>query len=258
MSAAAEAIRRRAGEAPIRLGLILGSGLGGLAAEVDGPRIPFADLPGFPVSGVSGHAGELAIGDLAGQRVAVLSGRVHYYEGGDAAAMRPAIAALKALGAGALFLSNAAGSTREALAPGTLVAISDHINLSGANPLIGEATDARFTDMTDAYAPRLRERLTAMGLDEGVYAWFSGPSFETPAEIRAARILGADLVGMSTVPECILARFFGLEVAAVSLVTNYAAGMRAEPLSHAETKRAAAEAAARFRQVVLDFVAGFA
>lgn len=254
MTEAARILRAQAGDAPLEAALILGSGLGELAHEVEGPAIPFADLPGFPVSTVSGHAGAVVVGVLEGRRVAALSGRVHFYEGGGADVMRPALETLAALGARRLLLTNAAGSTRDDLPPGSLVALSDHINLAGVNPLIGAQGDARFVNLVDAYSPDLRALLRAQGLPEGVYAWFSGPSFETPAEIRAARTLGADLVGMSTVPECILARWLGIEVAAISLVTNYAAGMTGTALSHDETKREAAAAAARFRAVVRAFL----
>jgi purine-nucleoside phosphorylase len=265
MTQAAALIQQTAGEAPVALGLVLGSGLGALAGEVEGAHaFPFADLPGFPVSGVSGHAGALVVGRLAGVRVALLSGRAHYYEKGDAGVMRPALETLRALGAGRVLLTNAAGSLRDDLPPGSLMALEDHINFSGLNPLIGEETDARFTNMVDAYSPDLLARLTAAAaalgepLARGVYMWFSGPSFETPAEIRAARGLGADAVGMSTVPECILARFLGLEVAAVSVITNFGAGMTGAPLSHDETKSEAARAQARFRALVLGFVRSFA
>lgn len=254
MTAAAEILRARAGAEPVEVALILGSGLGGLADAVDGVAVPYAELPGFPRATVSGHAGRMVIGRLEGRRVAVLAGRAHYYEGGGAAVMRPCLETLRALGTGTLVLTNAAGSTREDLPPGSLVAIADHINLAGANPLIGIEDDSRFVDMVDAYDPALRARLRSLGLPEGVYAWFSGPSFETPAEIRMARLLGADLVGMSTVPECILARWLGIPVAAVSLVTNLAAGMSGTGLSHAETKREAAAAAARFEAVIRDFL----
>lgn len=260
MTDAADHIRRKAGEAPVRLGLVLGSGLGALGEEVDGVRFPFEELPGFPVSGVSGHAGAVVVGELEGVRVALLSGRAHYYEQGDAAVMRTPLATLKALGASTVLLTNSAGSLRDEMPPGSLMALYDHINFSGLNPLIGEATDARFVNMVEAYAPHLRARLKAADpdLNEGVYAWFSGPSFETPAEIHAARVLGADAVGMSTVPETILARFLGLEVAAVSVVTNYAAGMTGQPLSHEETKSEAAKAQERFRALVRAFVRSFA
>lgn len=265
MSAAAEVVRSRAGAAPVRLGLVLGSGLGGLAESVqEAVRIPYADLPGFPVSGVSGHAGEMLVGRLGGARVALLAGRAHYYEQGDARAMDAPIAALKALGAEAIALSNAAGSTREETGPGALMAISDHINLSGANPLIGAEGDARFVSMVDAYDPELRARLRDIAegqgapIAEGVYAWFSGPSFETPAEINMARVLGADAVGMSTAPETILARYHGLKVAAVSVITNYAAGMTGRPLSHVETKEEGARAATRLQALLTEFAGSFA
>ncbi|MEM8741250.1 MAG: purine-nucleoside phosphorylase [Pseudomonadota bacterium] len=258
MTEAAALLRAKAGPEPVAAALILGSGLGAMAQEVDGPAVEFGELPGFPVSGVTGHAGQVVIGELEGVRVAALSGRVHYYEGGRTDAMRPVLETLHALGARRLLLTNAAGSTREDLPPGSIVALSDHLNLTGVNPLIGVSGDGRFVSMVDAYSAALRGHLRALGLSEGVYAWFSGPSFETPAEIRAARILGADLVGMSTVPECILARWLGMEVAAVSLVTNYAAGMTGAALSHDETKREAAAAADRFRSVVRGFLRAIA
>ena len=224
-------IHARAGTAPVRLGLILGSGLGHLAGAVDGVAIPYGDLPGFPHAGVSGHNPNLVIGDLEGQRVAVFGAREHYYENGNAAAMRPALTLLKALGAGFLIATNAAGSLRADIRPGDLMLLSDHINFSGLNPLIGERTDARFVPMTAAHDPGLRAALCAsaaavgVALPEGVYAWYSGPSFETPAEIRAIRTLGGDAVGMSTVPEVILARFLGLRVAAIATITNRASGL---------------------------------
>ena len=261
MTRAAEIIADRAGRAPVRLGLVLGSGLGALADELEDATVfPFEELPEFPVSGVSGHAGALVIGELESVRVALLSGRAHYYEKGEAAVMRPALETVKALGADTLLLTNSAGSLRDEMPPGSLMSLIDHMSISGLNPLIGEATDDRFVNMVDAYAPHLRARLKAADerLNEGVYAWFSGPSFETPAEIRAARILGADAVGMSTVPETILARFLGLEVAAVSVITNYGAGMTGRPLAHAETKSEAAKAQERFRALVRAFVRSFA
>lgn len=254
--ALAETIRARAGTAPVGLGLVLGSGLGPLAEAVEGTRIPYADLPGFPGSGVSGHAAELTVGMLEGQRVAVLGGREHYYEHGRADAMRLPLAVLRALGADRLILTNAAGSLRPDIPPGGLMLLSDHINFSGLNPLIGEPTDARFVPMTAAHDPGLRAALrgaaAAEGVEmaEGVYAWYSGPSFETPAEIRAIRTLGADAVGMSTVPEVILARFLGLRVAAVSVITNMAAGLSDEAISHDHTKAMAPQGAAKLQRVV--------
>jgi purine-nucleoside phosphorylase len=258
---AADAIRARAGSEPVPLAIVLGSGLGGLAARVeDAVSIPYADLPGFPAAGVSGHAGALVVGWLGGARVALLAGRAHYYEYGDARAMRGAIEALARLEVEAVLLSNAAGSTRPAMPPGALMAIADHIAWSGLNPLIGEPGDRRFVDMTNAYDAELRGRLKALDPDlhDGVYAWFSGPSFETPAEIRAVAMLGADAVGMSTVPECVLARYFGLRVAGVSVITNLAAGLSPVALSHAQTKAEADRAAARFERLAQGFAESFA
>ena len=249
-------IRDRAGDEPVEIGLILGSGLSALAEEVDGIAIGYDQLPGFPGTGVSGHRAALVIGKLEGRRVAVLGGRAHYYERGDAQAMRLPLEVLKALGAETLILTNAAGSLDPEMPTGSAMLLSDHINFSGLNPLIGEPTDARFVPMTDAYAPRLRDKLRdAAGsseteLFEGTYAWYSGPSFETPAEIRAIRTLGADAVGMSTVPEVILARFLGLEVAALSAITNMAAGLSDEAIGHEHTKEMAPVAAAKISAIL--------
>jgi len=260
MSKSVELIRARAGTAPVRLGLILGSGLGHLAKAVEGVTIPYAHLPGFPHVGVSGHNPNLVIGDLEGVRVAVFGAREHYYENGNPAAMRPALEVLRELGAEALIATNAAGSLRPDIAPGDLMLLSDHINFSGLNPLIGEPTDARFVPMTAAHDPALREGLqaaaqaTGIPLPEGVYAWYSGPSFETPAEIRAIRGLGADAVGMSTVPEVILARFLGLRVAAISAITNMAAGLSDEAISHAHTKAMAPLGAAKLERILRQFL----
>lgn len=226
-----------------RVAIVLGSGLGSLVDEVEQSiKIPYNELPGFPVSAVSGHAGQLVAGFISGEPVILLSGRVHYYESGDAAAMRPIIAAMAGLGVRSLILTNAAGSVRDDMPPGSVMQISDHINYSGMNPLIGEDSDKRFVGMTRAYdrdlslAMRNAAICATIPLFSGVYMWFSGPSFETPAEIRMARTLGADAVGMSTVPEVILARYYGLRVAAASVITNYGAGMTGDELSHEETK----------------------
>ena len=243
--------------------IVTGTGLGGIAAGLtDAATLDYAAIPGFPGAGVSGHGGRLHRGRLAGRRVLVFEGRAHAYERGDAAAMRIPLACASGLGAKRLLLTNASGSLRPETGPGSLVLLQDHINLSGLNPLIGETSDARFVPMTEAYDPDLRASLRAAGeacgvpLAEGVYAWFSGPSFETPAEVRMAGILGADLVGMSTVPEVILARFLGLPVAAVSVVTNLAAGIAGGAPHHAETKAVAARAAADLGRLVRAFVAG--
>ncbi len=254
--AVAALIRARADDAPVRLGLVLGSGLGHLAEAVKGVAIDYADLPGFPHAGVSGHNPKLVVGDLEGVRVAVFGGREHYYENGRADAMRLPLEVLKALGADQLILTNAAGSFRADIPPGDLMLLSDHINFSGLNPLIGEKTDARFVPMTAAHDPVLRAALKTAAaacnipLLEGVYAWYSGPSFETPAEIRAIRTLGADAVGMSTVPEVILARFLGLRVAAISTITNMAAGLSAENISHEHTKAMAPLGAAKLERIL--------
>ncbi len=235
-------VERLGGLAP-RAALVLGSGLGGLVDEVENAvRISYADLPGFPKSGVTGHAGEVVAGHFAGAPVLMLAGRAHYYEHGNAAAMRPVIETLAAIGITHLILTNAAGSLEPDMPPGSVMLITDHINFSGSNPLFGEPTDRRFVGLTEAYDAGIRAAIekaaaaTGTALHKGVYMWFSGPSFETPAEIRMARVFGANAVGMSTVPEVILARFYGLRVAACSVITNLAAGMTGSELSHQETK----------------------
>lgn len=252
----AQLIRERAGDEAPRLGLILGSGLGHLAEEIEGVAIPYSELPGFPHAGVSGHNPKLVIGTLEGVRVAVFGGRVHYYEHGNPAEMRLPLEILKELGCENLLLTNAAGSLREDIQPGGLMMLNDHINFSGNNPLIGEPSDARFVPLTEAHDPEIRAGLKAAAkaegieLPEGVYCWFSGPTFETPAEIRAAKVFGADAVGMSTVPEVILARFLGLRVAAVAVITNMGAGMAQENISHEQTKAIAPMGAAKLEQVL--------
>jgi purine-nucleoside phosphorylase len=261
MTAAADMLSTRLSGLSPRYGIVLGSGLGSLVeAVVDPVRIPYADIPGFPVSAVSGHAGELVAGTIGGVAVIVLSGRVHFYERGDANAMRGPIEALKALGVETLILTNSAGSLREDLPPGSVMQITDHINFSGASPLIGVESDDRFVGLTSAYDAELAERMRAAAvkldipLGSGVYMWFSGPNFETPAEIRMARILGADAVGMSTVPEVILARFFGLRVAAASVITNFGAGMTGGELSHHETKDMAPIGGRRLAAILTEMI----
>lgn len=246
-----------------RYGIVLGSGLGSLVGEVTDPVcIPYKDLPGFPVSAVSGHAGEVVAGHLGSVPVIMLSGRVHYYEKGDANAMRLPIEVLHALGVEALILTNSAGSLKDEMAPGSVMQIADHINYSGMNPLIGEESDHRFVGMTNAYDGELAAAMQAAAkklkipLASGVYMWFSGPSFETPAEIRMARILGADAVGMSTVPEVIIARMLGLRVAAASVITNYGAGMTGNELSHEETKDMAPVGGAHLAAILKEMIAG--
>jgi purine-nucleoside phosphorylase len=259
---ATEFVRARGFDIRFDAAFVLGTGLGTLADELsDAVSLAYAEIPHFPRSGVSGHAGRLVAGTLEGKRVLLFQGRAHYYETGDAGAMRVPVALVKALGVPALVLTNAAGSVRTDIRPGSLVAIRDHLNLAGANPLLRDRTEARFVSMTDAYDPVLRQTLQKAarkaGIDvpEGVYAWLSGPSFETPAEIRMVQVLGGDLVGMSTVPEVILARYHDLRVAAISVVTNLAAGIEGASPSHQETKDTAAEAADRFKRLIRSFVA---
>ncbi len=260
IAAATEFLKSRIG-GEIDCAVILGTGLGKIVDDIKDPiSIPYVEIPHFPRSGVSGHSGTLVAGTLAGRRVVILQGRAHYYETGDAAAMRVPIGVLARLGNPTLILTNASGSLHLGMPPGSIVAITDHINFSGMNPLIGDPSDQRFVSMTEAYDDILRSIFMiaaeeeGIKLHEGVYMWFSGPSFETPAEIRAARVLGADLVGMSTVPEVILARYYGLEVAALSVVTNFAAGIKGASPSHAETKDVAAIAASDLRDLIRFFV----
>ena len=250
---------RKPGFSP-RVGLVLGSGLGGLVdAMEDGTAIPYADLAGFPTPTVAGHGGTLWLGQLGGVAVACLAGRAHAYEGRGAGVMNGAVRTLRQAGCDILLLTNAAGSLNPDAGPGSLMLITDHINFTGANPLMGEDGD-NFVDMTDAYDPDLRAGLRraaqALGiaLTEGVYIWFTGPSFETPAEIRASKALGADLVGMSTVPEAIVARQCGLRVAALSMITNMAAGLDLAPITHAQILDVAARAAGDMQRLLVGFL----
>lgn len=245
--------------------LVLGTGLGPVAEGMtDAIALPYAQAPHFPRSDVSGHPGRLVAGCIGRRRVLVFQGRAHYYETGDAAAMRVPIGVAAALGAPPLILTNASGSVKPDCRPGSHVLVGDHISYSGLNPLIGDPEDRRFVPMDHAYDERLRRKLklaaAACGitLHEGVYMWFSGPSFETPAEVRMARLLGADLVGMSTVPEVILARYYGLRVAVISLVTNMAAGVDPSQAAHThtDTRALAAGSAPTLRRLLTTFLAG--
>jgi xanthosine phosphorylase len=247
-----------------RVGVVLGSGLGAVADAVeDAVVIPYTDLPGFPAPSIEGHAGRAVLGTIGGVAVAVLQGRAHLYEGGDPDALRTPVRALRAAGAEVLVLTNAAGSLRPEVGPGRLMAITDHINLTGVNLLVGPNDDAigpRFPSLAGAYDPALLDALQAAAaeagveLAEGVYLAVTGPSFETPAEIRAFRTLGADAVGMSTVQETILARHCGLRVAAISAISNLAEGMGDEPLSHEQTLREAQRAAGDLARLLLTFI----
>lgn len=242
------------------IGFILGSGLGHLADLVEGQSFSYSDLPGFPAAGVSGHNPKLVIGTLEGMNVAILGGREHYYEHGRADAMRVPLEVLKELGVDTLFATNACGSFRADIPPGNLMLVSDHINYSGLSPLIGEPTDRRFVNLTNAYDPVIRKTLMQIAdaaeipLIEGVYSWYSGPNFETPAEIRMLKMLGADAVGMSTVPEVILGRFLGMKCCAVSVVTNMAAGLGNEHISHEHTKASAPVGAAKLEVLIRNWL----
>ncbi|MCP9482347.1 purine-nucleoside phosphorylase [Shimia sp. CNT1-13L.2] len=250
------AIRNRMDTPTAKVGFILGSGLGHLADLVAGTAIDYSDLPGFPHAGVSGHNPKLVIGKLEGVDVAILGGREHYYENGRADAMRVPLEVLAELGVDTLFATNACGSFLPEIPPGNLMLLNDHINYSGRSPLIGEPTDRRFVNLTNAYDPDLRARLQAAAeaegipLKEGVYAWYSGPNFETPAEIRMLKLLGADAVGMSTVPEVILGRFLDMKCCAISVVTNMAAGLGNEHISHEHTKASAPIGAAKLERII--------
>lgn len=247
--AAAVIAARAAGWRP-RVGVVLGSGWNAAAERVsDAVDIAYDDLPGFPAAGVAGHGGTLRIGRLGGREVAMMRGREHVYEQGRADAMTVAVRTLARAGVRTLLLTNAAGSLDADMPPGALMLISDHLNLVQRSPLVGEGGVERFVDMRDAYAPALRAlaRSTAqrlgLALHDGVYAWMLGPQFETPAEIRMLQSFGAQAVGMSTVPEVILARHANLSVLGLSMITNLAAGLDTLPLSHEQTLAVARQTA---------------
>ena len=245
------------------IGMVLGSGLGDFADTLEEPvRIPYSEIPGFPVPTAPGHVGALVFGKKMGQEVVVLQGRIHFYEGLPQQIITLPIRVLAAIGVKKLVLTNAAGGVNLTFEPGTLMLISDHINYSFANPLIGPNLDAfgpRFPDVTDLYTAALREKVKAAAvaanikLREGVYMMFSGPSYETPAEVRMAGILGADAVGMSTVPEALVAAHCGMEVVGISCITNIAAGLSGQKLDHSEVLEIAARVHDTF-QKLLDVV----
>jgi purine-nucleoside phosphorylase len=251
-------LRERVTRAPAAA-LVLGSGLGGLADEIqDAVRIPYARIPGFPRSTVAGHAGALVAGILNGVEVVAMQGRFHLYEGWDAAEVALPIRALSALGVELLLLTNAAGGLRPGMGSGDLMLLADHLNLTGRNPLMGPVVgrEERFPDMSDPYDPELRRLAESVALElkiplsQGVYAALLGPSYETPAEVRMLRTLGADAVGMSTVPEVLVARALGMRVMAISLVTNLAAGLGPAALSHDEVMEAGAAVRDRLATLV--------
>lgn len=260
---AADAVARRLGALGPRVAVVLGSGLGGLADAVrDAVRIPYRDIPGFPEPGVAGHAGELVGGTLEGVPVVVQSGRFHLYEGHAAATAALPVRVFGRLGVQVLVVTNAAGGVRPTFRPGTLMLIADHINLMFRNPLIGPVLEGeeRFPDMSEPYDGALRVRARAVArelkipLEEGVYVGLLGPSYETPAEIRMLQRLGADAVGMSTVPEVIAARARGIRCVGFSTITNPAAGLAAEPLSHEEVLRVGREVGESLTRLVTGLV----
>lgn len=242
-----------------QIGLILGSGLGDLADEIENPIvIPYEQIPNFPVSTVAGHAGQLVYGSLEGKTVIALQGRFHYYEGYDLQTVTYPVRIFKELGVQTIFITNAAGGINQDFKPGDLMIITDQINLTGQNPLIGHNLDEhgpRFVDMTETYSRRGQALLKSLApridldIKEGVYTWFTGPTYETPAEIRFARTIGGDAVGMSTVPEAIVAKHCGMEVIGISCITNLAAGMQ-DALNHEEVMEYSAKAKPKFKALI--------
>jgi len=257
---AADAIAEQSGRGSHDAAVVLGSGLSSYAAELEGAiAIPYSDIPGFPVPSIVGHGGTLYSVPQGDRAVLMYAGRVHAYEGWDLDDVVFGVRTAALAGCRAVLLTNAAGGFREGMAPGDLVTIKDHLNLTARNPLVGPNDDRlgpRFPDMSEVYSKRLRSVIRsafeAAGTpyQEGVYAWFLGPSYETPAEVQMAGRFGADLLGMSTVPEAIALRHMGVEVAGISLVTNYAAGIIDQPLSHDEVTETAAAAMGRFRTIL--------
>ena len=260
-----EILKNRAAGAEPRIAVVLGSGWGGLTRHItDAVQVPYLDLPGFPQPTVAGHSATLWLGRIGQQPVAVMSGRKHAYETGAVDGMALPLQTLRQLGCHTLVQTNAAGSVRPDMPPQSLMLITDHLNLPQRSPLVGLSGSERFINMVDAYDPVLN-RLAAQiakakgaSLFEGVYAWFLGPQFETPAEIRMAKQLGADAVGMSTVPETILARHLGMRVLALSFITNFGAGMSAENLSHAHTLQQAQEGSIRAAALLAEIIADIA
>jgi len=247
------------------IAVVLGSGWTALTDYLEQPvRIAYAELPGFPQAGVAGHVGELWLGTLGRHAVAVMSGRKHGYENGAVDAMHAPLQALKAMGCQVLVQTNAAGSLCAAMPPHSLMLINDHINLPQRSPLVGQSGSQRFVDMVQAYDPALLEQALNLSLEQGVslkcgvYAWAFGPQFETPAEIRMLAQWGADAVGMSTVPETILARYLGMRVLALSMITNMGAGLSGEHLSHAHTLSQAATASSAASKLLAHIVGNLA
>ena len=260
---AADTVRARLRATQPVAAIILGSGLGELAGLIEGAqRVPYAEVPGFHAPNVAGHRGELICGSIGGRQVLALSGRFHMYEGHSARVAAFPVRVAHALGARVLFVSNAAGGVRRTFRPGDLMLIRDHINLMFRSPIIGplEAGDERFPDMSSPYSARLQAmlresaRTAGVPLVEGVYAGLLGPAYETPAEVRMLERLGADAVGMSTVPETIAARALGMEVAGISLITNHATGITTAPLEHGEVVAVGRAAAGGMGKIVTGLV----
>jgi purine-nucleoside phosphorylase len=247
-----------------KIGLILGSGLGVLAEEIQNPvKIPYSEIPDFPVSTVAGHAGQLVFGQLAGQEVVAMQGRFHYYEGYNFDQVTFPVRVMKELGVEVLIVTNAAGGVNESFNPGDLMIITDHINNMGGNPLIGPNDSRlgdRFPDMSEAYSKELRQKAKeiantlSLTIKEGVYVGNTGPAYETPAEVRLVRTLGGDAVGMSTVPEVIVARHAGLKVLGISCISNMAAGILDQPLTHDEVIETTEKVRANFLSYVKEIV----
>jgi purine-nucleoside phosphorylase len=263
LGAATALVRQRATIRTPTIGIILGSGLGGLARHMeDVTSIAYGEIPGFAEARVPGHRGELLHGTLGGQEVLALAGRSHVYEGYGANTAAFPVRVMRALGASVLLVSNAAGGVRRSFAPGQLVAIEDHVNLAFRNPLIGPVFDGddRFPDMSAPYDPQLRlllheiARAQGVVLEDGVYGWMTGPSYETIAEVKMLERFGVDVVGMSTVPEVIVARASGMRVVGITCVTNPAAGLSLEPIDHAHVIEVTARAAESFERLVIELV----
>jgi purine-nucleoside phosphorylase len=260
---AAQFLKAKYSKTP-RIGLILGSGLGVLADEIENPvKIPYSQIPDFPVSTVEGHAGQLVFGELNHVKVVAMQGRFHYYEGYSFDQVTFPVRVMKELGVEILIVTNAAGGVNESFSPGDLMLISDHINNMGSNPLIGPNDSrfgVRFPDMSEAYSKELRTlakeiaKKLNMDIKEGVYVGNTGPSYETPAEIRMIRTIGGDAVGMSTVPEVIVARHAGLKVLGISCISNMAAGILDQPLTHDEVMETTEKVKANFLKYVKEIV----
>lgn len=264
ITAAKEFIQSKTTVTP-EIGIILGSGLGGLADELENSiAIPYSEIPNFAKSAAVGHANELVIGELSGKIVVAMKGRFHYYEGYSPLEVTFPVHVMKALGIDKLVVTNACGAVNTDFNPGELMLITDHLNLTGNNPFFGPNDDSlgpRFTDVSQVYSKSLQQvakdvaKKTDLKLNEGVYAWWSGPAYETPAEIRMIRILGADAVGMSTVPEALVAAYYGIETLGISCLTNMACGILDQPLNHAEVIEVAAQARGNFVALIKETLA---